>query len=1746
MSSTLPTPPASGAPVAGQGSVSPSQMSDAAYRQAALNALGEDPQPGFSNPEDQPGNDKPGFWSRIGKTLRTIDRQATFGLADAVNSASDALVGTAVGISKRTGLYKIGKNDQEEQQFLDWWSKPTKEANPLHFSDDVVSASLGGAQRGEDSLSHWSQMAGQILGALAGAKAVGVGELGSGTARLLGAGKKLMGLAGRLVEGAFIDGTFFDPYQARFSNLLEHLSDKFGLDAPKRAFALLAANPNDSEIEARAKAVLEGAGLGVAVEQIFRLVKVFAKATFLKTSTDEAAKKQVAQSVADDLAQVADQPKVVHDPDAKMTRVANEDGTATLIHNDDEADIRALAGETPEAPLTPRERRTARIAFTDANTGLRNKAALHAALANTPEGSVEHVMMDAAALKAVNDRTGEAAGDAYLKRIAEAMKTAGSELGIKPRNLFHQSGDEFSALVPPGQGQPFLARVQELVGTQPIEGEATKVMRIDGGVGATRDAADKALHDFKTGRAEGFQRDANGMPDVLPMGERGGDLAAEKAGQQSFTFGSTAEADQVLHATGDAVRRAREPMFTPEQVAQFKQEMASVTSEAEATGLFQRWGTHFNFRWNSAPAETLASIEAMSRQMPEAADLARALGTQPHGVTVKLAQDIFRDTPPEQAIALAKKLFGDTKELPQQLLSLKMHLVSAGNEVRRLSDLVDTQPNNPVVMDQMVTAMDNLWELHQRVAGAGSNAGRTLDALQIDPQEALGGLTPEAAAARQADELVAEGANGGKAPAGEAVPAPKASAAKGAKGAPSAPDVAPERVIAEDTADKLDQQATTEATSALDEVKTAIATNKVGASDFSLARLRQRLERAHKALENLGKDRPVFGPDDPEAVAKRSKAILEAADKQRTEPLPGLTPAEKDALEAEQKAQAGPKNPIEEMSFLLDGALKEVDRVAKKVASGIEKRNIEGRVGDNTAFTADSKSLAETPVDNLFKDEKARTEVLKPLLDIINQSQKELDRIKARAAKNAEKRALAREKTASRAFEADAKSAKQTPFDVLKRETLSSKMSRQELRDLARTLRLTEGDPSAVLDALYGARFAKAARELKNPSLWDKAIQFRMFAMLSHWVTWKVNAVSNTLAAVAKPAELWVGSAFNRLRGIEGAAEGQRFAADQFVGLWSELSDAWQAAARAAEVGDNLLDRNHKYFDTQGQTLSNLSTGLSGDGQAVGAITRAYEVPSRVLMSTDEFFKQLNYRAHVRAQALQAARQAGITDTKQIAERVESSLRGSFAGGGNQGALNPNALEYARVATFTNPLEEGTIGAKLQQAVIKHPTLRMIFPFVRTPVNLLKWTWHRTPGLANLSAEFRQEMQAGGARAAAAQGQIALGGALYATAAMATAAGHVTGRGPSNPALRKEWLNAGNKPYSFRIPGTDVWVPYFRADPVLTPVGLAADAVTLGGETAAKLTGEVDIAKAERKLQGASEPTDPMAAFLATTADLYHAAGNLSAEDWTNASAAVFASILANVSSKTFLRSATDFADAVGSGDPGKFRRFAGSMATSFVPNFLTNEGDPYYREARGVVDELLKQTPWSEHVEPSRNLLGEPVLRAPETVGSPFNPFTPQAGKTDPLLTQLLDLGRAIPMPSSKIGTIDLGDRSRWGENNSHQSPYDRMLELLAHPQGGMPSLRDALTGIVNSPGYKTATDGTVAEPGGTRFRMVMGIIEAYRQVAEAQMLQEYPKLQRALNVQTVVRGTSSAAGEEGAAQARLLFQTQQPQQQQ
>jgi hypothetical protein len=572
----------------------------------------------------------------------------------------------------------------------------------------------------------------------------------------------------------------------------------------------------------------------------------------------------------------------------------------------------------------------------------------------------------------------------------------------------------------------------------------------------------------------------------------------------------------------------------------------------------------------------------------------------------------------------------------------------------------------------------------------------------------------------------------------------------------------------------------------------------------------------------------------------------------------------------------------------------------------------------------------------------------------------------------------------------------------------------------------------------------------KEVSTWRKTLDainaYRVNALLSGPGTQEVNFISTLLQTIKIPTEQVLGGAMKRDARIV------RHGLRTIRGMIASSYDAVAMATEAWKQSDAVLDTINKVED-----------------DARAEIPKVLQLPSRMLLAMDELFKQSAYRGRVIADALEAA-DVALLKGKERDDFVRGYLADSFDENGK--GTRPDALLQAQKSTFTQPLEVGSWGKTIQDKAAKSPYVRFVVPFVRTPINILSEATQMMPIVNRVSRRRRDDLAAGGLRAAQSNGKLAIGYAASLGMAWLAIDDRITGSGPKDPELKKAWLAAGNRPYSIKFEqedGSIRWVSYARYEPVAQLAAIAAD--------------WVEISKNEYG---------------------EYARGEL----WAVAQSMAM-SFAENSVNKTFTQGIHDFFTILSGKDPQAAERALMNMGASFVPNILNQtNGDELYRETRTFMDTIMARTPGYGSVDPRRNILGEAIIR-PNPKYDPMSLMTQDIAPNDPVTRQIWEVAKGAQsvagnpsrfldgFPKEPNGKIDLS-KIPYKEG---QSLYDRYLELIGTVKINGRTLRQELDRLFKSDQYKNMMPGTDGMTKGTRAYAIQKVLGAYRKKAESEL---------------------------------------------
>jgi hypothetical protein len=679
--------------------------------------------------------------------------------------------------------------------------------------------------------------------------------------------------------------------------------------------------------------------------------------------------------------------------------------------------------------------------------------------------------------------------------------------------------------------------------------------------------------------------------------------------------------------------------------------------------------------------------------------------------------------------------------------------------------------------------------------------------------------------------------------------------------------------------------------------------------------------------------------------------------------------------------------------------------------------------------------------------------------------------------------------------------------------------------------------------------------------------------LLSGPKTFAVNALGTGLTTFLKPVTSAIGAHGRYILTGDTSYKLMRDEFISVYGyMMDSFKEAVDLGLKAFREGDSVLQRGTSPMEKgpaiTGQNVNAL-LGAERDANPVIAgvadfFGNTVRIPSRILTGTDEFFKQINYRSFAKAKATIEGLEAlgkEAEDPAKLAQWVAARLDNIVMQDGrrytksavraqavveatnrfgkdgldsleaadfinkyisdnwdpSKGALSDYAFDVSQEVTFTrrgerNPnTNKPSLQLSLERMVSNHPALRLVVPFVTTPMNILKMVGQYTYGavvvgspLKNIPFLMAEKLRLSRELAdpdpmvrAAASGKIYMGFALSSTAVGAAVAGTITGGGPEDENEKKIKMATGWRPYSFKV--GDTYISYQRLDPFATFLGLAAD-----------------IYERSTALKAQDEH------LLQTTM------------------AALAVAFSKNITNKSYLAGIEQITDAFSQPErfvPRLFQNRLGSYIPSAISQATGGFGDdPYMREARGWFDAVLRRVPGaSGFVDPSRNILGEKIERTGVAPGVDYvNPIVVSSNKNDAVMNEIASVQHGFTQPRViQDGGIDFSEY----KNSNGQTAYDRWLEATSEVRINGKTLRQSLERLIKSRQYQSLSAELLEDFDSPRTREIRKVISAYRAVAKEKILREFSDLNRQTDASTRVK----LALRRGESVEELLSQLQQ-----
>jgi len=620
-------------------------------------------------------------------------------------------------------------------------------------------------------------------------------------------------------------------------------------------------------------------------------------------------------------------------------------------------------------------------------------------------------------------------------------------------------------------------------------------------------------------------------------------------------------------------------------------------------------------------------------------------------------------------------------------------------------------------------------------------------------------------------------------------------------------------------------------------------------------------------------------------------------------------------------------------------------------------------------------------------------------------------------------------------------------------------------------------------------------------------------SLLSGVYTHAINMKSGLYEAFIRPIEQIGGGV------VRADARAIQLGFAQWKGMVMSMGDTMRAVGLSLKQGDAILDplrRTQDNLQIVGgkavRPISGSNLGFEGGvGTAIDWVGRLVELPTRLLMTGDELLKQMNYRGRLLTNALDNTMERGLSITsKEGKANIDRIFKEGFDKNGmanvKDNPINADALEYSRVSSYTNTLQNGSYlnwGSKIQKFLNNAPELRFLAPFIRTPTNLWRHFGNRfplqMPGTRLMTKQNRDLWNSGDRRARAevlGRQMIGISATMYGVSlAMeniedkdGNSYPKITGSGPSNFRIKKQWLQLGWQPYSIarkNEDGTITYVQYNRMDPRFFILGIIAD--------------------------------------------LKENIVNINDKQKEEIFSAAALTVFKNVTNKTYLRGISDALDLISSPTENKFNVFFGGVVGNSIPyTGLRRQGipgitepDQIAYEARGFMDRILSTIGLGEkYLEPKRDLLtGEPIEKTPNALyinpdGIASFSFWFQGPslvgrkvdvKENRVLLEITSLKIPLEEPSKvKYKTIDF---TQIFNKDSKQSAYDYWTENIGKIKDSSgDTLMQKLEKEINSRDYKLRQEGDVNFDGGKELTLKL-IFNGYKELAYYDMLKKYPQ---------------------------------------
>jgi len=383
---------------------------------------------------------------------------------------------------------------------------------------------------------------------------------------------------------------------------------------------------------------------------------------------------------------------------------------------------------------------------------------------------------------------------------------------------------------------------------------------------------------------------------------------------------------------------------------------------------------------------------------------------------------------------------------------------------------------------------------------------------------------------------------------------------------------------------------------------------------------------------------------------------------------------------------------------------------------------------------------------------------------------------------------------------------------------------RTEERALLAEKRITEILSADDLQARQRLRFMELSLKAKSR---DILTEIYINGLLSSIKTSVVNFTGNSTATISSIFERAYAGATND--SIDGVTLGE--AAQLTWSYVNSFGDFWRTFFYAAKNGPSTNAIKSDLITVHNQSISGAILGIGGNvGKAIDGVGWAVNLPGRMLLSMDEAFKMIHYRAQIDALSYRKARNIlGDGASNSAIALKHSEIKNDVL---NHKDILAEAKDFSELNTFTNKLPEidhfdsktnttrqvDGLSRTFKKLLDRDPTglMRTFIPFFQTPVNLLSYAGQRTPFIRKFSQKLQRELSGdlGLATKQLAEAKVATGNMMWATTMGMAMTGNYTGAPPVDYKLRIQQEEAMGGAFWYSRLTKDGWVPYNKFDPL--------------------------------------------------------------------------------------------------------------------------------------------------------------------------------------------------------------------------------------------------------------------------------------------------------------------------------------------